>query len=610
MEKVNSRGEKERLSKASGMLLLCGIMLLAVFAHINFFMHDGRPFLDHDWYYVENESLKPLAFLYNIFIAFMGVFFKCFEYDGFFAYKFMQVFFLLPLAVFVYMTAGFLYGRLYGLLATFMVVTTPDIINVFHKSGINFLTASMFSAVVYFYVRSNWFRHLPYSFLCLVSLYLFFLHHYGSLLYMSAMLPVLFVFYLFRIRKNKRMQTKIILSLLLITGGVISLWCFDSERCRYYLDAAFVYIKDTGGLKNFLGMEFISAIIENVFYLYNKFGVVGLSRFKVNPYLLLFGFSCLLLTLDTVYAVAKKTEGKRIFNLENQFVLIIFLYLFISAGSGLFSYRDMHTVSIFFAPLYILVAIVISGVLFRCSEKYSESRVMKIIYGVLFLCIFLYGFFSLFYSGVLVDNQDPDVDCYVVCEDNYNIPAHLEFFREENLDVRKIVFAAAFDDYNSEITSFYFWVRNKNRLDKGLFLPKDNPAYVWVLSLYDPEDKYSEELTFKRFYAPADRNASSLNLSFFSVKPFWNMLEYTLTPLSVSLPALEKATSVKASKEVLGEKIQLIKILPFGLKTEKVYRLKGLGKLNSLYQNSFKGCDADLAVSRQYLIFVYKVVSS
>lgn len=588
--------------------MLGGIILLSVFAHMNFFVQDGRPFLDHDWYYFENGSLGGLTFFYNAFVLFMDTFFKSFEYNGFFLYKMMNLFFLVPLIVFVYLSVSFLYSRAYAVCAAFVIVSVPEIINVFHKSEINFLTVCVFSAVVYLYIRSDSFRNLYYSFLFSASLYLFFRHHYASLLYMSAMFPVMFAFYLCRVRKNKKTQKKIILSLLVLILGFLAVFYFDFVRCRYYLDAAFVYIEDSGGLKNFLGWGFIYTLAENIVYLYNKFGVAGFFKVKINPYLLLFVFSCFVLLADAAVRRIKKTEGKNIFNLENQFALMVMLYLVISSGSGLFSYRDIYTVSIFFAPIYVLIVMVIAGVFYRLYGKYGNSKVVKIIYGLLFSGILIYGFLSLFCSEMLVDKQDVDVDCYVAYEDNYNIAAHLDFFRQESIDVKDMVFTVAFEEYSADLIALYFLVRNNNFADMRLYAPKKDAKYVWVLSLYDPEGNYSEELIFKRFYKPSRRNTSSASLSFFKIKPFFDLLAHSLTPLSVSLPMLEEGAKKTARKEVAGKTLSLVKILPFGIKVEQIYKIRGIEKLKYLYGDSFLGKGEELATARQYLVFIYKVV--
>lgn len=606
-----TNSKKEFFTRLRTVFFLVGIIVLACTAHVNFFLNDGRPFMDHDGYYFISGYLGHIVFIYEILAAFFNKFFPLFEYDGFLLYKSVHLFFLIPMIFFTYLSAAFLYGRAYGLLAAFFVVTAPDILNIFHKSEINFLTAALFSMVVYFYIRSNRLKNLYFAVLFMLSLYLFFLHHYSSLLYMAAVVPVYFLSLWHRSYGDKKTKQRISylagLVFLLLTLDTFWHW----ERYFSYIQTGIVYVH-----KIFHSDLFFSSYVgENLLvkYFYSFLLLYDNYYFDlgVNLYFLSFLFSSLWCAVVFLYKGIRKISFSEMEYMQLQFVLILWLSLiFLCSGIG----TDVFAVFVFFAPLYVLVAVLNAGVLYRFYGRYAKAAVFRGLFFTGMFTFVVYGLFSLFYPKALVEGSYTYGDnyfYYLPQEDDYNIPKHLQFFEAEGIAVadQKLLFFPIPDSYYTDLMNFYFSVRTGGEL-KNISSPAEREyKYLWVA--YDvTKNKALGNVRCIQDYLDKSWDKKDFISDFKKREVVTDLFNWYQDFNTVLIAEIEEDISARVNKKTMSDfkkEAVLLKVLPFDVKLKAGYKVEEFAMLEEKYKESFKGNISDLKPFRKCLVFIYRV---
>lgn len=512
---------KNRLSFfVSGNFMLFCVVLFACTAHINFFSLDMRPFQDHDVYYLLEGHLNVFVFLFDSFKFFLDKFMPFVEYDGFFLYKMINLAFLVPLIIFTYLTAEYLYNKWGGVLAAFILITFPAILNIFHKSEINIITASLFSACIFFYIRSNNLKSKFYFCMFCLFFVVFVRHHYSFFLYLAAALPVVFFLFIFSIWDSKNrdkslfIQTSLLFFslglsflLLLLPKGFFWTALFLSFVCMYFLRK--IYHFKTGRLtttailnavilsvqgvllySNFAAIcrVFLSTGYEYRYYDGTSFSFVGIIRGFVNIFvreissfyradMFYVDFSvCFIvfcLTLNTFF-LCKSFFSKSSFSKTE--VTEVAFTCFACFGFLLLSFGVGKAVK-FFAPFYMILAVLFAGLLVKL---YSVLR-FKAVVLILVLYLFVSGCISLFYPNQLVFKNDNMHEFYYYIEDDYNAASVLAFSKKGNIDILSgsVLFGASRTLDEMDMDFVYMWLRLGGRL-ADVFMLSDNIRYTHV----------------------------------------------------------------------------------------------------------------------------------
>lgn len=541
--------KKKWSSFFGGKLMLALVVMLSCLAHVNFFMHDMRPFQDHDWYYLMEGHMMFFIFVFDFLCAFLDKFLPFVVYDGFFLYKMINLMFLVPLIVFTYLTAEYLYNKWAGVLAAFIVVTFPQILNVFHKSEINILTAALFSACIFFYCRSNNLKNKIHSLMFVFFLVLFAMHHYSFFLYLAAALPVVFILFVIKTSENHKTEKYFfclafllffalgLSFLMLLSHNMFFLSMGLSLICMYLL--RHMYESESFSLRRLgtvtaivlsaeiLLLSFDFERIYDVFfstgYVYryldgNSFSLMGMlksfgsiflremfSFYRTDLVYLDFSFCLIVFCLSlNVFFLYRSFSEKCCFSkteiIEISFTCFILLgFLFLSAGVG-------KAVK-FFAPFYMLLAVLLSGVLLKA---YHVLR-LKIVFWLLVLCLLVSGFVSLFYPNVLVREKDNAHDFYYYMSDGYNADVVLELSRKRNINILSglVMFTASSSLDEMDLDFVYMWLRLGGRL-KQFFSPVKDMKYTHVfffLYFNDVSDKMSlADIQEQAFFALKEKN--------------------------------------------------------------------------------------------------------
>lgn len=564
---MDIKREKEFFTKGKSVFILLGIIILACAAHVNFFLKDGRPFLDHESHYFIEGFLSPLIFVYKIVFYVLSNYLPFFDYDSFFVYKMTNLFFFIPVIVFTYLSASFLYSRAFGLLAAFFVATTPDVLNIFRQSEINLISASIFSVLVYLYIYNVYFRCWQVSVCFFILFYCFFMHHYSSLLYLIAIALVAFCSFFAKARQRKDIRIKMFVLLFLL----LVFFMFNFDRSMKYVNMGIHYLVESVAGERIDG--FFGVYVLNWSFLYNNFAVDA-GMFRLNIYMILFavcvgfyGFS---------FLVRRKKEYAYTYSLtESRFIIVVLISL-------LFLGRGLCNIMVFFAPLYLLISVLNAGMFFKFYTKYGRFLLVKISIFIFVLLFLLYGCLSLFYPKILIRRQGREVDYYIHNSDNYNLPAHVRFIKEKRLDIGKgeIWFfnlyhriAENIFAYDSGIINFYFLFKSQSDLCTIFDAPSDRYRYVWALYNCDVDIE---------------------------------------DPKGIMLMDIErKVFSVLEEKELKAKYIEadleLVKILPFGLEVELSTVVRGLDDIKAKYIRCYEGKAEDLFPFRRCLVFIYKI---
>lgn len=569
MGKMTKISQKEFFTPLKSMFFLLGIVVLACAAHVNFFLKDARPFIDHDWDYFSSGHLAPVTVMYKFLMFLSAEFFPKMHVSGFFIYKICNLIMLIPSIVFMYLGASFLYSRFIGLVAAFLFISQPEILNVFHKSGVNIVTVFLFSAMVFAYIRSDFFRNFEFSLLSVLAAILLFLHHHSSLLYLSVTVSVFVISSYGKARSNQRIKRNIKIclaaGLVFVAGDLV----VNFLRYREYFKTASDYFNagfniSSVSLSDSL-LSFVGRSAFNFWQMYNYY------QFHFNFYgiLTLAGllfyccrFICCLKRKDTIDFVSLS---------EFQFFLIsVIIMMVLSTGI-------CHT-AIFITPVYVLLIILNAGLVFRIQNRYGAFWRGKVFIFLFSGFGFLYGCFSLFYPHKLVEAQVKDMMYYLPCKDDLNILAVRDFYtdRKNGITNFALVPATPYDEATVDLIDFYF------SIEIGPEAKHFSDTYDYLLVLYD-------------------------------------LYKYENPHRKIFLPDLEEKARRHLAGLIKDKQLFLEKVVPFrwlthqkhiffgfsGHKEEVCKRYSGFSQIKDLYSDSYKGTKEDLLPERSCLLFVY-----
>lgn len=540
--------------------MLACIIVLSLAAHINFFLKDARPFLDHDWHYFTEGHLIPIVWLHAMLEAVVGFCFPFLDYNSFFLYKLANGFFLVPAIIFTYLSASFLYNRFAGLLASYFLITVPCILNVFHKSSVNLLTVSLFAVIVYFYIRSNCFRNLYFSLFFLITLYMFFLHHYSSLLYLSVLLPVYIAFSAYRLKKNQNIVRKIRSLCVFLFCLLLIDFLFNFARYKGYFDAGLYYFdyhfKVQADSFWVACLSFLKKCGHNLGNIYNYYFL----------YFSFYSFFSLIAIICYLYQIISMRLKKIYFSaaefMETQFVVIVLgILMLLSTG--------ICKASLFVAPLYVILAILNAGIIFKMYKNYGHRAIGRIAVFIFTFLVFVHGFFSLFYAHWLITEDARPMAYYSYNNDDFNISAYMNFIdnagaKEVNFD---IIAADEYSEGKTTLFKFYFVLRMKERINNDFL--KAN--YVFVL-----HDLIDEEFV-------------------------------TDTKSLLAIEQAARAQILSRPEGVIEKDIALKHVLPYGFLEHRVFKYRDFKLLKQKYKESFTGTISDLMPKRDCLVFIYEL---
>lgn len=411
---------KEFLTRRVSCFILLGLIFLSCFLHINFFLQDGRPFLDHEWYYFSAGYNGVIVFVYQLLIDFLSLLLSDKNLNFTFLYQSVNVLYLAGLLIFIYLGTAFLYGRGFGLFATFFILTSPEIFNIFHKIEVNFQTAFFLSILLYFYIRCSFGRNRLFSFLVIGCGYLFFIQHYSSLLYLTPMFFIFFVVPLINVKRNCNAKRNIFHSGLLFCFLLV----FDVSirPMRYYLYSG-EFIKYFNMYFFVDGKFFVNDIIgfadvfkSNLFMLYN-------SKLKYVDFYFIVSVLFAFLHLITCVKIICRKENLSFSAQINLILLAILLFCVFLLGTGI------CLVPVFFAPLYVFLALLNAGGLFKLYLLAKNHLAAKLFFHLSYFLVLVYGVCFIIFPNALIGGIDEEYDRYVPLNDDFNMQEHIEFFK-------------------------------------------------------------------------------------------------------------------------------------------------------------------------------------
>lgn len=546
----------------SGIILLF-LIVLACWGHVNFFSNDMRPFIDHDCYYLDVGNLDVTLFLYNSAQMLLCKMFSSLTYDNFFLYKMINLFFLVPTIVFTYLSASSLYSRRAGLVSAFFLITSPGILNIFHKSEINLYTALILSVSFYFYVKSDCLRNLKHTIFLALSLLVLLMHHYSSLLYLSVIFFVISVSLRNKNKKNKRGKLLVLYSFVL---GVLA--------CALFMDSN----KYMGGIS--LLREYVSSYpntdlkFYEVVVIFVKKCLVSLSFFK-DYFAFRFDFyryATLLLMVFYFARVAllqmktKKMLPSDVVFLQSVVIVLLFLIL-LSVGMG--------SIVVFFAPLYVFIAVLNAASLEYIFCRYGKYLWGRVIIAFLLASFFIYGICSLFYPNMLVKSMEQNSSMFAYVEDDFNLNEHIDFYSQKKIPLESVGVIP---------------------LDSKMYMAAR--LYGLTLSFEIPFSFEDKEIVPKQYQAV-----------FYSFSES-DVLSVLKEDLKKDLSVLEhkaKDAVILENKGNLYGNIVLRKIIPYGRILEGKMDFLNLSKIEELYDASDIFDKTESNLYRESMVFIYEV---
>lgn len=552
--------DKNGLNLISYLLILVGIIVLSCAAHLNFFLTDGRPFLDHDWHYFDIGYFKFFEIVYGFVVGFL----PSSWHNGIFIYKMLNLLYLIPLIVFTCLSVTYIYGRALGLVSAFFIATTPAVLNVFHQSDINLQTVALLSLLLYVYLRAGVFRSLFFSLFFFLTLFVFYLHHYSSVLFLGAFFPSI-LYCLFMQVRHKIFNIRNVLigclffTLLLVVDmylnqnryilfiNVLDNYYLNSHKfCSEKLISVFLYM-----FKN-IRANFLGIIMQGVHYL-NIHTAVSLLLLVVN-------FVCLL------YAFLKKRKFQGYRFVETQLVLFILSFFIMLA------FEPNFPIDVFFAPMFVVLTFLNVAAISKLASWLKSRCFLKGGYFFAVFCFFVYGETLLFFPDLFLRQQEAELYCYTPVEDDFNLNEHVDFFASNDIDLSEVLVIGGGDptDYVPDLYFFSLWLDTKVSLE-GVRERDMKHQSAYVVFLYDVQSDTKKSET-----------------------------EY-LTPLSARI----KSRIERKYKIMDSNMLSLVNIIPYGVLAEVGGSSDGVFYAAPLYEKKYVSQRENLATDRRYLAFIF-----
>ncbi len=117
---------------------------------------------------------------------------------------FVNLLFSIPLIIFTYLITKKLFGKKYGLLASFLVISLPGVIAYSRTVYDTFILMSFFSATIYFFILSDFFNDSKKTMLFTLVSILGLLSRYTMVSYIGSLYLFFLIYKLFEYVKNKK----------------------------------------------------------------------------------------------------------------------------------------------------------------------------------------------------------------------------------------------------------------------------------------------------------------------------------------------------------------------------------------------------------------------
>lgn len=499
---MQTNNKKDLLSPATGFLLLLGIILTAVCAHLLFVAKDARPCIHPAWFYFNFGYLKVHTFLYDAVLNILKTFTPNFDYNYYMVYRYVNILYLLPLITFFYLSVSTLFNRSTALLASLFLITAPEVINIFHLTGINFQTMTLFSLLIYCYIKTNYFQNRLFCLLFTFCLYIFSLNHHSFLIYMATCIPLWLILVL-RTEVRKKLDLKnIIYASLLLTGLLLVYNEISFTHITKYFSRQDCFEKITT-------FEFtMGSISGTCIYFLNeiKINLQKLINNEFKHFDLYFIASVAAIIIHLVGNAAKlirKTKLSAANIIELQSIFFVFCFLF------LLSLESQIPTEMYLTPLYLFIALLNCLAIIKTYTylKYNFKHLhadKTFITG--FILIFsLYSFFLLFMPGVLISDSSNTNRSYNYSNEDYNLSKHIKFFSQNNISIKSIAVTAKQDNAatpNAYLFNLWFGLRGdiKETLpEQNNFITISDTNTAYIVFFYDLEK--NKELILEETHA-------------------------------------------------------------------------------------------------------------
>jgi len=472
--------KKNDSSKWFSYFTLFLIIFSAVTIHVLLFLADDRPFLDHDTIYTPYFApflliIKLLLPLKNIDMVNKNVF----------IYKMINIIYFIPLILMTYLLGKKSRSKNVGIVAAFLISTTPFILNTYRKSDAVILLTTFVAVAFYYFLKAIEFRGRRYVLCLALSLLVLKFIHYSSSLYI---LPFLSLVIVMMIRDGK------------YKGKAFTFILFFLVFCL-----GFIFIERLGGLLKFgqtpvpyawacghyqiTWNKILFALSPEVFFSQLWQLVVELK--ELSPYFPFYFYVCtgsfLYYSFKLGYLKWKKRtiEGFEIYYLLFVYGVILlfnFLYLVISqTGNQLIAIT-------FLAPCFISMALLNSLLLDDFYQKFKERPVIR------FVAFFLMGVFILHQAHMsfpidLPVNQKKrheQIYFYYPVKDDFGLTQHIDYFRKNYCPEKggKKIAISTFDNAGPTPNLRSFSYLLSLNLEMDYFVPLDYAAHRNLIFYY------------------------------------------------------------------------------------------------------------------------------
>lgn len=542
--------------------ILLGIIVLSCAGHLNFFLKDARPFLDHDWHYFDIGYFKGFELVYDLLINVLPASWQ----HGIVVYKMLNLLYLIPLIIFTCLSVSYMYGRALGLVSAFFIATTPAVLNVFHQSDINLQTVTILSFLLYIYLRTDFFRSFFFSVLFALTLFLFYSHHYSSVFFLGAFFPSLLLglFIQFR-QKTVSVRNILVVSFLFFLFLVIDM-ALNQDRYILFINVLDNYYMNPHEYE--LG-KFVSAasyICQNIRD--NLISVImqGAKYFNFHAV-----FSLVLLLTNIVYLFVLGIKKNK---LHGNYLVEAQLVLFVLSFFVMFAFDRERPIDIFFAPMFVILTVLNAGAVVKLFSWFKNRCFLQSVSFCAFFLFFIYGLILLFAPNLFFFQKEAEVYCYAPVEDDFNLKTHVDFFALNGISPSEIVVIGEGNplDYVPDLYFFSLWVAAQKSIE-GVRVRDIKSQSAYLVYLYDISEK--------------EEKADS---------------EYLIS-LSNNI-ALRIAKKYKIKKQNI---LSLVNVMPFGVLSEADDFSEKSFCLSPDYGRKYRSQQKNIFFNRRYLSFVFYI---
>lgn len=534
--------KKNFLYPALSAVILLIIIITAAYAHLLFVAKDARPFIHPAWFYFNFGYLKIHTFLYDTTLTLLNIFTPKADYNYYIVYRSVNVLYLIPMIIFFYLSISAVFHRTVALLSALFLITAPEVINIFHLTGINFQTMTLFSILIYLYLKTDYFHNRIFAFLFAFLLYIFSLNHHSFLLYLTTIIPLWFVLLLSKdVRKKTNIKNIIYASLLLISLLAVYNEISFSHISKYFArQNCFEKIKTIDLTQKSISTTCIYFLNEI------KLNCKKLIITEFKYFDLYFILTCISIAMHLIGNAVKfiRKQGLSSSNIiELQCIWFILCFLF------LLSLESQIPTEMYMAPLFLFIALLNSLALIKTYKfiqyNFKKAYADKIFILVFTICFGTYNFLLLFIPSTLIKDSSNTNRSYNYSSEDYNISKHVEFFSQNNIQAEAIaVTAKDADAATPNAYLFNLWFGLKGDIKKTTYRKKD------YINTADTDTAYMV------FFYSLDKHPENKTL----------LLDETA---DLAAAFIQNRYDIADDQQ-----INLLKILPYGFKSKMTTSLK------------------------------------